>query len=56
MSRRLTTRKKAADKALETFAGSWEIVSVKPDGATKEARRLVFKKDGTYAAVDKDGK
>jgi uncharacterized protein (TIGR03067 family) len=49
-------RKKAADKALETFAGTWEIAAVKPEGATKEARRLVFKKDGTYAAVDKGGK
>ncbi|HEX4611737.1 MAG TPA: TIGR03067 domain-containing protein, partial [Urbifossiella sp.] len=25
-------------------------------GATKDARRLVFKKDGTYAAVDQGGK
>jgi uncharacterized protein (TIGR03067 family) len=49
-------RKKAADKALESFAGTWEIAWVKPEGATKEARRLVFQKDGTYAAVDKDGK
>jgi uncharacterized protein (TIGR03067 family) len=49
-------RKKAADKALETFAGTWEIAKVLPEGATKEARRLVFNKDWTYAAVDKDGK
>jgi uncharacterized protein (TIGR03067 family) len=49
-------RKKAANKVLESFAGTWEISSVKPAGVTKEARRLVFKKDWTYAAVDKDGK
>ena len=49
-------RKAAISKAMETFAGSWEIVTVKPDGATKEAKRLVFNKDGTYAAMDKDGK
>lgn len=42
-------------KALETFSGTWEIVTVKPDGATTIAR-LVFRKDGTYAAVDKEGK
>jgi uncharacterized protein (TIGR03067 family) len=49
-------KKEAVAKALETFAGTWEITSVKPDGATKDARRLVFNKDGTYAAQDKDGK
>lgn len=43
-------------KALETFAGTWEIAGVQPDGATKDARQLVFNKDGTYAAQDKDGK
>jgi len=43
-------------KALKTFAGTWEIVAVKPDGATKDARRLVFKRDGGYAAQNKDGK
>ena len=46
----------ATAKALESFCGSWEIVTVSPDGATKDATRLVFKKDGTYAAVSKDGK
>ena len=46
----------AVAKALETFTGTWEIVAVEPDGATKAARRLVFNKDGTYAAQDKDGK
>jgi uncharacterized protein (TIGR03067 family) len=48
--------KTEAKKALETFAGTWEIVAVAPEGATKGARRLVFSKDGTYAARDKDGK
>lgn len=49
-------KKAAVAKALETFAGTWEVVTVRPDGATKEARRLVFNKDGGYAALDKDGK
>ena len=49
-------KKAAVAKALETFAGTWEIVAVTPDGATKDARRLAFNKDGTYAARDKDGK
>jgi len=48
-------KKKAVDKALETFAGTWEIVATKPEGITKEARMLVFRKDLTYAALDKDG-
>ena len=49
-------KKAAVSKALETFSGTWEIATVQPDGATKDARRLVFSKDGTYAAQDKDGK
>ena len=49
-------RAKATEKALETFAGTWEIVAVQPEGITKEARKLVFRKDGTYAALDKDDK
>lgn len=49
-------KKAAAAKAREAFAGTWEIVTVRPDGATKDARRLVFNKDGGYAALDKDGK
>jgi uncharacterized protein (TIGR03067 family) len=48
-------KQQATAKALESFSGSWEIVKVSPDGATKDAKRLVFKRDGTYAAVDKDG-
>lgn len=51
-----TNKKAEIVKAMESFAGTWEIVTVNPDGATKEARRLVFNKDGTYAALDKDGK
>jgi uncharacterized protein (TIGR03067 family) len=43
------------DQALESFAGSWEIVAVTPAGATKEARWLVFEKGGTYAALGKEG-
>ncbi len=43
-------------KARETFTGTWEIAGVKPGGATKDARRLVFDRDGNYAALDKDGK
>jgi uncharacterized protein (TIGR03067 family) len=49
-------RKEAVAQALEAFTGTWEIVAVTPDAATKDARRLVFNKDGTYAARDKDGK
>ncbi len=49
-------QKKAVDKALETFAGTWEIVAAKPEGIMKEARKLVFRRDLTYAALDKDGK
>jgi uncharacterized protein (TIGR03067 family) len=49
-------KKAATAKALETFAGTWEIAPVQPDGATKDARRLVFHTDGTYAAQDRDGK
>jgi uncharacterized protein (TIGR03067 family) len=51
---RAEVKKAAVSNALETFAGIWEIVTIKPDGATKDARRLVFNKDGTYAAQDKD--
>lgn len=47
---------KAIEKALETFAGTWEIVSTKPDGITKGARKLIFHKDMTYASLDKDDK
>lgn len=45
----------AAEDAV-TFTGSWEIVKASPDGMTKGAERLVFQKDGTYAATDKDGR
>lgn len=49
-------KKAAVGKAMEAFAGTWEIHAVTPGGATKDARRLVFHKDGTYAAQDNDGK
>ena len=49
-------KKATVGKALEEFTGTWEIVTGWPDGATKDARRLVFNKDGGYAALDKDGK
>lgn len=45
--------KPASDKA---FVGTWELVTVQPEGAAKAARRLVFRADGTYAALDQDGK
>lgn len=47
----------AVAKELETFAATWEITSVRPEGIIKkEARQLVFNKDRTYAALDKEGK
>jgi uncharacterized protein (TIGR03067 family) len=49
-------KKEAVAKALESFTGTWEIATVQPDGATKDARRLVFNKDGTYAAQGEDGR
>jgi uncharacterized protein (TIGR03067 family) len=49
-------KKQAVAKALESFADTWEILAIQPEGAVKEARRLVFNKDGNYAAQDKDGK
>jgi uncharacterized protein (TIGR03067 family) len=50
------TRKAAAAQALEAFVGTWEVAAVTPAGATKDARRLVFDKDGTYAALGEGGK
>ena len=41
---------------MQAFAGTWEIATVRPVGATKDARRLIFNQEGTYAARDKDGK
>ncbi|MFO0798663.1 MAG: TIGR03067 domain-containing protein [Gemmataceae bacterium] len=49
-------KKVAVEKALGAFTGCCEIVAVTPDGATKDSHRLVFNRDGTYAALDKDGK
>jgi uncharacterized protein (TIGR03067 family) len=48
-------KQQATAKALESFCGTWEIVKVSPDGATKIAK-LLFREDGTYAALDKAGK
>jgi len=53
---RVEANQAAVAKALESFTGTWEIAAVQPDGATKDARRLVFHRDGTYAAQDKEGK
>ena len=33
--------------AMEDFAGTWEISAVQPEGAAKDARRLVFRTDGS---------
>jgi uncharacterized protein (TIGR03067 family) len=52
----LEAQAQAGVQALETFVGTWEIASVQPDGATKDAKRLVFRKDMSYAALDKNGK
>lgn len=49
-------KKQAIDKALESFSGTWDVTSAKPEGVMKDARKLVFRKDGTYAALDSDGK
>lgn len=43
------------ETAIEQFSGTWEIVEVQPPGSTKEAKRLVFRQDGTYAALDAKG-
>lgn len=50
------TKKQALTHSLEAFSGTWEIVAVQPPGSTKDATRLVFNKDGTYAAHDARGK
>jgi len=50
------SRQEAINKALETFSGTWEIVSAQPEGISKGAQRLVFRKNRTYAALDAEGK
>ncbi|OYP33045.1 TIGR03067 domain-containing protein [Rhodopirellula sp. MGV] len=45
-------KSKDIEQSLEHFAGSWEIVDVQPLGSTKNAKRLVFRRDRTYAALD----
>jgi uncharacterized protein (TIGR03067 family) len=49
-------KKQATNKALETFSGTWDIISVQPEGVAKEATQLIFRKDWTYAALNKEGK
>lgn len=49
-------KSKAIAEALKGFTGTWEIASSQPAGITKDARKLVFRRDLTYAALDKDGK
>lgn len=49
-------KSKAIAESLEEFSGTWEIVAVQPPGSTKEATRLVFRKNRTYGALDADGK
>ena len=52
-----TTQQPLSNAAQEraAFAGTWEFVSVDPAGITKEAKLLVFRDDGTYAAIDAAG-
>ena len=45
-----------AQEDLQKFVGTWELVTVQPPKAAKNAKRLVFRKDGTYAALDNEGK
>ncbi len=40
------------EQSLDTFVGTWEIIDVQPPGSTKDAKRLLFRKDRTYAALD----
>ncbi len=47
---------KAIEQVLETFSGTWEIVDVQPSGRTKDAKRLVFRNDLTYSAIDANNK
>ncbi|MEW4486490.1 TIGR03067 domain-containing protein [Thalassoglobus sp. JC818] len=45
---------KSVEQSVESFHGTWEIIKVQPPESTKDAKRLVFRKDGTYAALDAD--
>jgi uncharacterized protein (TIGR03067 family) len=38
-----------------SFVGKWAITKVRPEGAAKDAQWLLFTREGTYAALDKDG-
>lgn len=55
-SRQDETKRKAIEQALGSFSGTWEIISTQPPGVTKDAKVLVFRKDQTYSALDKNGK
>ena len=50
--RRESAPPKAIDAALAEFVGTWEIVSAQPAGIVKEAKKLRFQQDRTYAALD----
>lgn len=47
--------KDSEPKERPSFAGTWEITEVHPEGASKQAVFISFTRDGTYAALDKDG-
>ena len=47
---------KSLENSLQAFSGTWEIVAVEPPGSTKDAKRLLFRQDRTYAALAADGK
>ncbi|MFN3152972.1 TIGR03067 domain-containing protein [Bremerella sp.] len=49
-------KSKSIETSLEEFAGTWKIIDVKPNGSTKNATQLVFRKDRTYAALDANNK
>lgn len=51
-----TGRRKDFDTELKAFVGVWDICHAQPAGAAKEAKKLHFREDMTYAALDKDGK
>ncbi len=50
------TTASAVAQEMKSFAGTWQMTVVQPEGATKDARRLVFQHDGTYTALDSAGK
>jgi uncharacterized protein (TIGR03067 family) len=46
----------AKTKEQSSFAGTWKITEVQPEGATQQAVFLSFTKVGIYSVLDKDGK